>query len=208
MIQKLVAYALVFLIAFVVCLRLLEVSNLVAVSVDTQVSAGNVEVESAPRLAKLFELVVAAVVALFITTGRIGDWAAAGLIKLWTVLRGRVSNSLARNAGASLDAELESLDMVLTEHDRRLKNAETVLDRISARDRELESRLAKAEAAFGDLQQKHNSLVDRTKPHKKEIADLQELFSVLELRVVTVETAVAAQPAARPARSTRKKAGA
>lgn len=180
--QKLVAYAVVFLLAFILCLRLLEASNLVAVSVDTQVSAGQIEVEFAPRLARMLELAAAAVVSLFITTGRIGDFAAAGLIRLWNLLRSRLSKTIPSDSPFADP----SLDEVLTEHDERL---------------------AKVEGALKAVHNKHNALVDRTKPHQAEITELQVLCASLDLRLKAIESESQAAPAAR-VRSTRKKAGA
>lgn len=210
--QKLVARSVVFLLAFVGCLKLLEVSNLVAVSIDTQVTAGNIKVESAPQVANLFEKVLAAVIALFITTGRVGDWATAGLIKLWNVLVARVSNTIASEVNS------DSLDEVLTEHDMRIATVEKILDSgdplyraLEDRVGKLENRLASVEAVLADLQTKHNSLVARTQPHKNEIAELRGVQTSLEARTTAVESALQAvsqSAAPRAARTTRKKAGA
>lgn len=135
MTPKLVARAIVFLVAFVAIAKVIESSDLVAMSVESKVASGAVAETAAPRVAALLEYGIAAVLAVFACTHTIGDKAADLLVGLWGLVRSKVRTTYEKDSQAPTESGLDSEAVLafLTELDARVKSLETARKRSTTR---------------------------------------------------------------------------
>jgi hypothetical protein len=100
--------------------RLLQASNLVALSVDTQIASGHVAETAAPKLTAVWEYAVAGIVAaMFATTNVAGFLADQGLALLRTA-----KACLLGTASEQDDADDDLVVKALEGHERRIKALE------------------------------------------------------------------------------------